>query len=196
MEIKFFFENDSSRRSYNFRSLVGHIDEYLKEHPNLEFNKIEHCGPDGREVYALVSFKENESKLALLEGLVQTLTAKNEVQRLKIEELEQSLSLAKESLFGKNIINDVNKDVVESIKNACPEGHPAKKIAEEMLQPNDVPDEVIDKMIDGMDKGLSTREVVDGAISSLDDMDKGLPARVVDNSISSLDDYKYKPPVI
>lgn len=169
MEIKFFFERDDDKRSVNFQNLVKHIDEYLKEHPDLELNKIEHCDPDGHYVYALVSFKENEAKIKTLESLVQNLTAKVEEQRLKIDDLESSLNLAKESLFSKNIINDVNKDIVESIKNVCPEGHPAKKIAEEMLQSKDVPDEVIDKMVDDMDKGLSAREVVDEAISSLDD---------------------------
>lgn len=169
MEIKFFFERDNGRRSENFQSLVKHIDEYLKEHEDLEFNKIEHCDPDGHNAYALVSFKENEAKIKTLEGLVQNLTAKVEQQRIKIHDLECMLSHAKESLFSKNIINDVNKDVVESIKNACPEGHPAKKIAEEMLQPNDVLDEVVDKMVDDMGKGLSAREIVDEAISSLDD---------------------------
>lgn len=169
MEIKFFFERDDEKRSVNFQNLVKHIDEYLKEHPDLELNKIEHCDPDGHNVYALVSFKENESKIKTLESLVQNLTAKVEEQRMKINDLECMLSHAKESLLSKDIVNDVNKDVVEAIRDACPEDHPAKKIAEEMLQPNDVPDEVVDKMVDDMDKGLSAREVIDNAISSLDD---------------------------
>lgn len=134
MEIKFFFENDESRRSYNFRNLVKHIDEYLKERPDLELNKIEHCDPNGHEIYALVSFKENSSKIKTLESLVQNLMAKTEEQRMKINDLECMLSHAKESLLSKDIVNDVNKDVVESIRDACPEGHPAKMIAEKMLQ--------------------------------------------------------------
>lgn len=169
MEIKFFFECNENRRSYNFQNLVKHIDEYLKEHPDLELNKIEHCDPNGYEVYALVSFKENEAKIKTLESLVQNLTAKVEQQRIKINDLECMLSHAKESLLSKNIVNDVNKDVVEAIRGACPEDHPAKKTAEGMLQPDDVPDEVVDKMVDDMDKGLSAREVIDEAISSLDD---------------------------
>ena len=182
MTLEFFFERDENKRADNFQMLICHINEYVKEHPELEFNKIEYCDPSGWEVYALVSFKENEAKIKTLESLVQNLTAKVERQRIKINDLERSLDFAKEcfaeeSLFGKNIVNDVNKDVVESIKNACPEGHPAKKIVEEMLQPNAVPDklinkipdEVVDKMVDDMDKGLSAREVIDNAISSLDD---------------------------
>lgn len=145
MTLEFFFENDDDKSSENFRNLVKHINEYLKEHPELEFNKIEHCDPDGHYVYALVSFKENEAKIKTLENLIQNLTAKIEEQKLKIEDLENSLSIAKESLFGKNIINDVNKDIVESIKNACPEGHPAKKIAEEVLQSIEVPEGVYDE---------------------------------------------------
>lgn len=169
MEIKFFYERDEDKRSWNFQKLVKHIDEFLKEHPDLEFNKIEHCDPSGWEIYALVSFKENESMISTLKCMVQNLTAKVEEQRMKINDLECMLSHAKESLLSKDIVNDVNKDVVEAIRDACPENHPAKKIVEGMLQPNDVPDEVVDKMVDGMNKGLSAREVVDEAISSLDD---------------------------
>ena len=90
MMIEFFFENCEDKRSRNFQSLVKHINNYLKEHPDLELNKIEHCDPKGTDVYALVSFKENESKIKPLEGLVQALTAKVEEQRLEIERLEKA----------------------------------------------------------------------------------------------------------
>lgn len=42
MMIEFFFENVEDKRSRNFQSLVKHINDYLKEHPDFELNKIEH----------------------------------------------------------------------------------------------------------------------------------------------------------
>ena len=90
MIIEFFFENCEDKRSRNFQSLVKHINDYLKEHPDLEFNKIEHCDPKGPDIYTLVSFKENGAKIKTLECLVQTLTAKVEEQRLEIERLEKA----------------------------------------------------------------------------------------------------------
>lgn len=93
MVIEFFFENVEETRSRNFQNLVKHINDYLKEHPDLEFNKVEHCDPKGPDVYALVSFKENGARIKPLEGLVQALTAKVEEQRLEIERLEKSQRL-------------------------------------------------------------------------------------------------------
>ena len=97
MMIEFFFENVEDKRSRNFQSLVKHINDYLKEHPDFELNKIEHCDPKGPDVYALVSFKEKEkpsqkqeAKIKTLECLVQALTEKVEEQRLEIERLEKA----------------------------------------------------------------------------------------------------------
>ena len=96
MTIEFFFENVEDKRSRNFQSLVKHINDYLKEHPDFELNKIEHCDPKGPDVYALVSFKEKEkpsqkqeAKIKTLECLVQALTEKVEEQRLEIERLKK-----------------------------------------------------------------------------------------------------------
>lgn len=93
MVIEFFFENVEETRARNFQNLVKHINDYLKEHPDLELNKTEHCDPKGPDVYALVSFKENSARIKPLEGLVQALTAKVEEQRLEIERLEKSQRL-------------------------------------------------------------------------------------------------------
>lgn len=90
MIIEFFFENCEDKKCRNFQSLVKHINDYLKKHPDLELNKIEHCDPKGTDVYALVSFKENGARIKPLEGLVQALTAKVEEQRLEIERLEKA----------------------------------------------------------------------------------------------------------
>lgn len=88
MIIEFFFENCEDKRSRNFQSLVKHINDYLKEHPDFELNKIEYCDPKGPDVYALVSFRE-EAKIKTLECLNKALIEKVEEQRLEIERLEK-----------------------------------------------------------------------------------------------------------
>ena len=109
MVIEFFFENVEETRSRNFQNLVKHINDYLKKHPDLELNKIEHCDPKGPDVYALVSFKENGARIKPLEDLVQALTAKVEEQRLEIERLEKAQKPATEAVEGAdyNVWEDV-----------------------------------------------------------------------------------------
>lgn len=133
MTLEFFFECNEDRRSYNFRNLIKHINDYLEKHPDLEFNKIEHCDPNGYEVYAVVSFKENEKKIEDLKNKTIDLISTNSKLEEEVHELKYELNFAKEAMLSKSIVNWLNEDTLYTIQAAIPDGHPARDIIENII---------------------------------------------------------------